>query len=33
MGLQRLYEDPAGFAHSDPEYTKFLLGILDGALR
>ncbi len=33
MGLQQLYEDPLTFAKHDPEYTKFILGILDGSLR
>ncbi len=33
MGLQKLYDDPAGFAEKDPEYCKFVLGILDGNLR
>lgn len=33
MGLQKLYEDPVGFAKKDPEYCKFVLGILDGSLR
>lgn len=33
MGLQKLYEDPAGFASKDPEYAKFICGILDGSLR
>lgn len=33
MGLQKLYEDPGGFARDDPEYAAFILGILDGSLR
>lgn len=33
MGLQALYEDPVGFAQKDPEYAKWVLGILDGSLR
>ncbi|HXS24491.1 MAG TPA: hypothetical protein VN719_09690 [Gemmatimonadales bacterium] len=33
MGVQKLYEDPHGFAAKDPEYCKFILGILDGSLR
>ncbi len=33
MGLQKLHEDPVGFARNDPEYCKFVLGILDGGLR
>lgn len=33
MGLQALYRDPVRFAKRDPEYCKFILGILDGHLR
>lgn len=33
MGLEALYHDPVGFASKDPEYCKFILGILDGTLR
>jgi hypothetical protein len=33
MGIEKLYRDPAGFAAKDPEYCKFVLGILDGSLR
>lgn len=33
MGVEKLYNDPAGFAKNDPEYFKFVLGILDGTLR
>lgn len=33
MGLEKLYEDPFTFARKDPEFTKFLLGALDGSLR
>lgn len=33
MGLEKLYTDPAMFAKADPEYCKFVLGILDGSLR
>ncbi len=33
MGLQKLHEDPVGFAEKDPEYVKFLLGLLRGTLR
>ena len=33
MGLQKLYEDPVGFARNDPEFCKFILGIADGSLR
>jgi hypothetical protein len=32
MGLERLYEDGAAFARKDPEYCKFILGVLDGSL-
>lgn len=33
MGLQKLYEDPGKFFAKDPEYAKFCVGILTGALR
>lgn len=33
MGLQKLYEDPGTFAEKDPEYFKFVVGMLDGSLR
>lgn len=33
MGLQMLYEDPVKFAENDPEYFKFIVGLLRGALR
>jgi hypothetical protein len=33
MGVQLLYEDPAGFAVRDPEYFKFIVGVLDGTIR
>lgn len=33
MGVQKLFEDSAGFAAKDPEYCKFVLGMLDGSLR
>jgi hypothetical protein len=33
MGLEALYTDAVGFAKKDPEYCKFILGILDGSLR
>ncbi|MGE3409022.1 MAG: phage portal protein [Pirellulales bacterium] len=32
MGLQKMYEDPVGLAKHDPEYFRFLTGILDGSL-
>lgn len=33
MGLEKLYDSPLDFAEKDPEFFKFLLGILDGSLR
>lgn len=33
MGLQKMYSNPTGFARRDPEYFKFIAGILDGSLR
>lgn len=33
MGVQLLYNDPIGFARRDPEYFKFVTGILDGTIR
>jgi hypothetical protein len=33
MGIEKLYDDPIGFAEQDPEYFKYVLGILDGSLR
>lgn len=33
MGLEALYKDPIGFCNADPEYVKFIIGILDGSLR
>ncbi len=33
MGLELLYNSPVHFAKNDPEYCKFILGILDGSLR
>ena len=33
LGIERLYEDPAGFAHADPEHFALVVGILDGSLR
>ncbi len=33
MGLELLHEDPGHFARADPEYCKFILGLLDGSLR
>jgi len=33
MGLEQLCLDPIEFAINDPEFFKFILGILDGSLR
>ena len=33
MGVEALIKNPAGFAKDDPEYCKFVLGILSGELR
>ena len=33
MGVQQLYEDPVQFARGDPEFFKFVVGILTGHLR
>jgi hypothetical protein len=33
MGLEKLFRDPLNFAATDPEYVKFLLGMMDGSLR
>jgi hypothetical protein len=33
MGLQQMYNDPVKFAQRDPEYAKFIMGIMDGSLR
>ncbi len=33
MGVQKLFEDPSGFAENDPEYCAFIVGVLDGSLR
>ena len=33
MGIQALFENPHKFATKDPEYAKFVLGILDGSIR
>lgn len=32
MGLEQLYRDPIRFAREDPEYFKFMLGILDRSM-
>jgi hypothetical protein len=33
MGLEALFEDPKRFAQKDPEFCKFVVGILSGELR
>ena len=33
MGVQLLYNDPGGFARRDPEYFKFIVGVLDGTIK
>jgi hypothetical protein len=33
MGLEALHRDPVGFCHKDPEYAKFILGVMSGSLR
>lgn len=33
MGFEALFSDPAGFAARDPDFFKFVCGILDGSLR
>ena len=33
MGIEALYTDPVAFARTDPEYFKFLVGVLRGDLR
>jgi hypothetical protein len=33
MGLEKLWQNGPEFAQKDPEYCKFILGILDGSLR
>ena len=33
MGLQLLYNDPAGFAKRDPEYFKFTVGVIHGKVK
>lgn len=32
MGLEKMYENPVAFAKADPEYFKFVLGVLRGDL-
>jgi hypothetical protein len=31
--LQQLYLDPGGLAARDPEFCKYILGVLEGAIR
>lgn len=31
MGLEKMYNDPVRFAKQDPQYFKFMLGMLDGS--
>lgn len=33
MGLEYFFNDPIKFAERDPEFAKFLMGVLDGSLR
>jgi hypothetical protein len=33
MGIEALFQDPVAFARTDPEYFKFLVGVLRGDLR
>lgn len=33
MGVQLMYNDPVKFAKDDPEYFKFVAGMMDGSLR
>lgn len=30
MGLEKLYKDPVKFAMDDPQYFKFMIGVIDG---
>jgi len=32
MGVEALYIDPIGFAQADPDFCKFIIGVLDGTL-
>jgi len=32
MGIEKLYDDPGGFAKNDPEYFNFVVGVLHGHL-
>lgn len=33
MGLQKLYEDPVGFAKNDPEYFNLMVGAMSGKIK
>jgi hypothetical protein len=33
MGLQEVFDDPVKFATNDPEYAKWVMGVMDGSLR
>ena len=33
MGIERMFIDPTGFAHADPEYATLILGLMHGPLR
>lgn len=33
MGVELLYNDPVGFAERDPEYFKFIVGVLRGEIK
>lgn len=33
MGVEKLYRDPITFAKSDPEYFKFVIGVLHGSIK
>lgn len=33
MGMEQLYNDPAGFAKADPEFFEFVIGVLHGRIR
>ena len=33
MGLEALWRDPIGFVTKDPEFARFLFGVLDGSYK
>jgi hypothetical protein len=33
MGIEKVYADPVGFARHDPEYFKFIIGVMRGILK